>query len=907
MKLKAYRFCLFLLVIATSFPMFNYQDAFAEASAILLQDDFNDNSIDTAKWTEVDDNDILFERNNQLEIRMAGDTASLTSTASVSTGKYTMQAFLSVSPTGQFNRVSLFDNDNQLEIALGDGSTNTFYVIGSSDTGITGGKDVKIEYDYDTSDANFYYWNGTAWVNMGTFNQAQITPIKMQIAGISPDPVESTAMVDNAFFTKGFYTTHFPNQRCLTEILQRDDFNDNSLDTDIWTLSDPTGAFNETNNQAEFFLDTVNEPEIFLTSVASISPSVGDKFTMQAFLSNSSSSTGSNIAVGDNGSQIELRLNFATNTFSVTPTGDTGITGSKDVKVEFEFDSLPQTWDVNYFYWNGTTWVNMGSDLDDTITFSKMQITSAFGGTENITAIADDTFFTEGFYTTHYPDEVVCGITEFVYVKNGNSDSINKYDINGVFNSTTFTSGSNNGLGSDSDGNIYSVSRDGGSSPPFLPIIEKYNSTGGLVLQVFNSSIAETPTDIAIDSNGNMYITDTDPHNRIVKYNSTGGIVLQWGQSGSESGNFTFSGSQDSITIDGIDNIYVKDQTNRIQKFDRNGNFITSWTGIITGATYINTDNSNNVYNLLTTTVTKYNLNGTLLNTFTFTPVPSYDAGFADPAGIAISSNNLVYVGQADSDSIRTDTVGVFNQTDSSQQFRFGGITLPQDVEITSTLVEFPPAPAPAPAPEPAEPTGGGSLTYAEQLHNEFDQAVQDEISSIQTTMQSPLESIVSTLFEFQVLDTSTTDLQLQSFLQNQKLGIRWSNGDDIVIVSATPANSPFLFTFEQFPITKRGSGSFVSENFIEYDVQVPRNLCSPIATQNCVEMIRYDIPITVNAIINKTQVSDTGSIIVDLTQEAIDPIMIILVTTTGIAIVGMILHKSAGGNLAIPVRRVIG
>jgi len=173
--------------------------------------------------------------------------------------------------------------------------------------------------------------------------------------------------------------------------------------------------------------------------------------------------------------------------------------------------------------------------------------------------------------------------------------------------------------------------------------------------------------------------------------------------------------------------------------------------------------------------------------------------------------------------------------------------------------------------------------------------------------LQSPLESIVSTLFEFQVLDTSTTDLQLQSFLQNQKLGIRWSNGDDIVIVSATPANSPFLFTFEQFPITKRGSGSFVSENFIEYDVQVPRNLCSPIATQNCVEMIRYDIPITVNAIINKTQVSDTGSIIVDLTQEAIDPIMIILVTTTGIAIVGMILHKSAGGNLAIPVRRVIG
>jgi len=200
--------------------------------------------------------------------------------------------------------------------------------------------------------------------------------------------------------------------------------------------------------------------------------------------------------------------------------------------------------------------------------------------------------------------------------------------------------------------------------------------------------------------------------------------------------------------------------------------------------------------------------------------------------------------------------------------------------------------------------TGIEGFTPEQQLA--FDQAVEDAIASIEPSEGNIVESLIQTFFEFIVVDRVHEELQLQSFLDDQRLGFRWSTGDDLVIVSATPALSPFMFTFEQFPVVKQGSGAFVSTNFILYNLEVPRLECTTTISVNCVEKIRYEIPVTVNAIINGTQVSDTGTITVDLTEDEIDPILLIILSLFAIPVIGVLVQRSRGRSSIEPLRRVI-
>ncbi len=143
--------------------------------------------------------------------------------------------------------------------------------------------------------------------------------------------------------------------------------------------------------------------------------------------------------------------------------------------------------------------------------------------------------------------------------------------------------------------------------------------------------------------------------------------------------------------------------------------------------------------------------------------------------------------------------------------------------------------------------------------------------------------------------------------MDNERLGFRWSSGSNLVLVSAIPAPSPFFITFEPLPAVKQGSGFTVSTNFLLYDLEVPRNLCTTVITQNCVEKLRYEVPVTLNAIINEIQVSDTGTITVDLTEELIDPILVILLATFAIPVVGIIIQRARGRSSFIPARRALG
>ena len=109
----------------------------------------------------------------------------------------------------------------------------------------------------------------------------------------------------------------------------------------------------------------------------------------------------------------------------------------------------------------------------------------------------------------------------------------------------------------------------------------------------------KVPIGIAVDSADNVYVVDND-NNRVQKFDSNGNFITTWGSEGSAVGQFKVP---IGIAVDSAGNAYVTDfYENSIQKFDSNGNFITTWGSYGTGngqfnwPTGITVDSSGNVY-----------------------------------------------------------------------------------------------------------------------------------------------------------------------------------------------------------------------------------------------------------------------------------------------------------------------
>jgi len=84
----------------------------------------------------------------------------------------------------------------------------------------------------------------------------------------------------------------------------------------------------------------------------------------------------------------------------------------------------------------------------------------------------------------------------------------------------------------------------------------------------------DTPSGIAIDAAGNVYVADTN-NNRIQKFGAGGAFVTSWGGLGTGDGQFK---SPHGIEIDGAGNVWVADTTNqRLQEFDSGGAFLGKW------------------------------------------------------------------------------------------------------------------------------------------------------------------------------------------------------------------------------------------------------------------------------------------------------------------------------------------
>ena len=137
------------------------------------------------------------------------------------------------------------------------------------------------------------------------------------------------------------------------------------------------------------------------------------------------------------------------------------------------------------------------------------------------------------------------------------------------------------GLATDSSGNLYVA--DSGNDR-----IQKFDSSGTFLrtwgwgvddgsssFQTCTSSCQAgssgtgdgqfaSPDDVAVDSSGNVYVTDSG-NNRIQMFSSSGAFLTKWGSSGSGNGQFD---SPVGVAADSTGNIYVADRDNqRIQKF----------------------------------------------------------------------------------------------------------------------------------------------------------------------------------------------------------------------------------------------------------------------------------------------------------------------------------------------------
>ena len=142
---------------------------------------------------------------------------------------------------------------------------------------------------------------------------------------------------------------------------------------------------------------------------------------------------------------------------------------------------------------------------------------------------------------------------------------------------------------------------------PAKPTMEKIWSTTG------STNTFYRPTELAIDSQGNVYIIDGG-HHRVQKFDRDGNFILMWGSQGNGDGQFLFEvppAHYGSLTVDKDGDVYVTDHFNRVQKFDSNGTFLMKFgdTGYADGKFYtlygVAVDDQENIY---TADWTKYQI-----------------------------------------------------------------------------------------------------------------------------------------------------------------------------------------------------------------------------------------------------------------------------------------------------------
>lgn len=132
-----------------------------------------------------------------------------------------------------------------------------------------------------------------------------------------------------------------------------------------------------------------------------------------------------------------------------------------------------------------------------------------------------------------------------------------------------------------------------------LQQIFKFNSDGELLMVLGEANVLGNdsshfalPTDVAVSPDGSFYVSDGYGNSRVVKFSEDGSFLFEWGKNGpdrelnrgNKEGEFDIP---HGIDLDKNGNVFVADrENNRIQKFDAEGNFLTTWQNKLTDQLY---------------------------------------------------------------------------------------------------------------------------------------------------------------------------------------------------------------------------------------------------------------------------------------------------------------------------------
>jgi streptogramin lyase len=139
------------------------------------------------------------------------------------------------------------------------------------------------------------------------------------------------------------------------------------------------------------------------------------------------------------------------------------------------------------------------------------------------------------------------------------------------------------GIFVDRENNVWVTDADGKDGKGHQVV--KFSPDGKVLLTLGKAGMAgdgpdtfNRPSGVVVAPNGDIFVADGhggDSNTRIVKFSKGGKFVKAWGTKGTGPGEF---GELHSIAMDSKERIFVADRgNNRIQIFDKDGNFIAQW------------------------------------------------------------------------------------------------------------------------------------------------------------------------------------------------------------------------------------------------------------------------------------------------------------------------------------------
>ena len=162
-----------------------------------------------------------------------------------------------------------------------------------------------------------------------------------------------------------------------------------------------------------------------------------------------------------------------------------------------------------------------------------------------------------------------------------------------------------------------------------------------------------SPVGVVVDPSGHVFVADTG-NDRIQKFDKNGTFVSTWGGFGTGNGQFK---EPNGLAVDGGGHVFVADTSNnRIQKFDDGGTFLIAWgsggggNGHFSDPTAVAVDTAGNVFvtDLLNERVQAFDGNGRFLTTWTAAGSEQLDS----PHGVAVDGRGDVFVADTNSHRI---------------------------------------------------------------------------------------------------------------------------------------------------------------------------------------------------------------------------------------------------------------